>query len=131
MPSVRSHARHIFPSPPSPQVSTATPLSARRRPVVDISQGASQRNLSAPNRADSVRTILYTALHRRLILSKLSSNTSTSSTLVDNAVRAILLLSVFIEQIPAQEAPMPVYLGDEHVMMQLNYMLVGGMALAG
>lgn len=26
---------------------------------------------------------------------------------------------------------MPVYLGDEHVMMQLNYMLVGGLALTG
>jgi hypothetical protein len=69
------------------------------------------------------------ALHQRLILSKLSSNTSTSSTLVDNAVRVILLRFVFIEPILAQEASMPVYLGDEHVMMQLNYMLVGGMAL--
>ena len=71
------------------------------------------------------------ALHRRLILSKLSSNTSTSSTLVDNAVRAILLRFVFIESIFAQEVAMPVYLGDEHVMMQLDYMLVCGMALTG
>jgi hypothetical protein len=131
MPSVSSHAKHIFPSPPSPQMSTAASLSARRRLVVDVSQVASQRNTSVPNRADSVRAILYTALHQRLILSKLSSNTSTSSTLVDNAVRAILLRSVFIEQISAQEASMPVYLGDEHVMMQLNYMLVGGMVLTG
>lgn len=72
------------------------------------------------------------ALHQRLILSKLSSNTSTSSTLVDNAVRAIsTTICVFHEPIFAQEASMPVYLGDEHVMMQLNYMLVGGMALTG
>jgi hypothetical protein len=86
-----------------------------------------------------VRTIAQTrcvlsytqAPHQRLILSKLSSNTSTSSTLVDNAVRAILLRFVFIEPISAQEASMPVYLGDEHVMMQLDYMLVGGMALTG
>jgi hypothetical protein len=26
---------------------------------------------------------------------------------------------------------MPVYLGDEHVMMQLDYMLVGDLALTG
>jgi hypothetical protein len=97
MPSVSPHAKHIFPSPPSPQVSAAASLSARRRLVVDVTQGALQRNSSAHNRADSVRVIPYTTLHQRLILSKLSSNTSTSSTLVDNAVRAILLRSVFIE----------------------------------
>lgn len=86
-----SHGKHIFPSSPSPQVSTTASPSARRRLVVDVnvSQRTPQRNPSVHNRADS-----------------LSSNTSTSSTLVDNA-----------------EASMPVYLGDEHVMMQLNYML--------
>ncbi len=91
MSSVSSHAKHIFPSPPSPQVSTVASLSARRRLVVDVSR-VLERNPSPPNRADSVCTFQSQALHqRRLILSKLSSNTSTSSTLVDNAVRAILL----------------------------------------
>ena len=62
MPSASSHAKHIFPSPPSPQVSTVASLSARRRLVVDVnvSQGTLQRDPSAPNRADSVRNILYT-----------------------------------------------------------------------
>ena len=131
MPTISSHAKHIFPSPPSHHVSPTTSLSARRRLVVDVSQGILQRNPAAPNRADSVCTIFIQALHQSLILSKLSSNTSTSSTLVDNAVRTTPLQFVFIEPISAQEASMPVYLGDEHVMMHLDYMLVGGMALIG
>ena len=59
MPSVGSHSKHIFPSAYSPQVSPAAPLSARRRLVVDVSKGTSQRHPSAPSRADSVRTFIY------------------------------------------------------------------------
>jgi hypothetical protein len=89
MPSVSSHTKHIFPAC-SPQVSTAS-LSARRQLAVDVSQGTLQRHPSAPSRADSVRTFIYTALHRRLIPSKVSSDSSSCSTLVDNVVRAIPL----------------------------------------
>ncbi|KAH9964558.1 hypothetical protein BC827DRAFT_1265828 [Russula dissimulans] len=89
MPSVRSHTKHIVPSPHFPRVPTAPSLSARRRPVIDVSPVALQGHYNAPYRADSV-----------------SSESSNCSTLVDNA-----------------DVSIPVYLGDEHVMMQLDYIL--------
>ena len=61
MPPVGSQTKHIFPSC-SPQVSTAASLSARRPLAVDVSQGTLQSHNSAPNRADSVRTFVYTGL---------------------------------------------------------------------
>ena len=87
--SVSPHTKHVFPSC-SPQVSTVATLSARKRLAVDVSQGTLQTHPSAHSRADSVCIFVCTGLYQRLIPSKVSSDSSVS-TLVDNAVRAILL----------------------------------------
>ena len=123
MSHITSPAKHIFPSVYNLQMPTAASLSTRRRPVIDLSQDTLQGH---PGRSDSVRTFVYSEpLPISEFYSKLTSESSTCSTLVDNVVSAVLVWLALIELISSQEASMPVYLGDEHVMMHLDYMLVG------
>ena len=123
MSPITSTTKHIFPSVYALQMPTAASLSTRRRPVIDLSQDALQGH---PSRSDSVCTFVYSEpLPTSEFYSKLTSESSTCSTLVDNVVSAVLVRLAFIEPISSQEASMPVYLGDEHVMMHLDYMLVG------
>ncbi|KAH9046423.1 hypothetical protein EDB84DRAFT_1558297 [Lactarius hengduanensis] len=106
MPFVRPYATPTFHSNHLAQVQTTAPASARRLPVIDVNLGALQRHHRAPSRADSV-----------------SSESSTSSTLVDCAVGADPPRPLFTGLTIVQEASMPIYLDDEHVMMHLDYML--------
>ena len=92
MSSIGSPAKHFFPPPYSLQVSTPASQSARRRPVIDVNQGTFQDHPRVHSRFDSVRTFVSTGLPSPSESHpKLSSESSTCSTLVDNAVRAILL----------------------------------------
>ena len=130
MPFVRPYATPTFHSNHLAQVQTTVSVSARRRPVIEVNLGALQRHPRAPSRADSVSTLIFTgSLLASQFHAKLSSETSTSSTLVDGAVRADSLRPLLIALIIMQEAPMPNPFDDEHVMMHLDYMLVSRSAL--
>lgn len=56
MSPITSPAKHIFPSVYTLQMPTATSLSTRRRPEIDLSQDTLQGH---PSRSDSVRTFVY------------------------------------------------------------------------
>ena len=88
MPFVRPYATPTFHSNHLAQVQTTGTVSARRLPVIDVNLGALLRHPRAPSRADSVSTLIFTSsLPASQSYTKVSSGTSTSSTLVDGAVR--------------------------------------------
>ena len=66
MPSLGSHTKHIPPIYSLHVSTTPSPLSARRRPVIDVTHGTLQRDHKAPSRADSVRVFVYTQALQRL-----------------------------------------------------------------
>jgi hypothetical protein len=130
MPFVRPYATPTFHSNHLAQVQTTGSASARRLPVIDVNLGALQRHPRAPSRADSVSTLIFTGLPpASQSHTKVSSETSTSSTLVDGAVRVDSPRPLFTTLMIVQEASMPIYLDGEHVMMHLDYMLVSRSAL--
>jgi len=89
MSPITSPAKHIFPSVYNLQMPTAASLSTRRRPVIDLSQNTLQ---GYPGRSDSVRAFVYSEpLPISEFYSKLTSESSTCSTLVDNVVSAVLV----------------------------------------